>query len=143
MITFLFINGLRYPRNDFVNILTDLQGNHANASSWYQAGNLTHTLNKAITHHKACLHIHDKPASNVNQQHRQKQPKENQGRKEMKPAPPIIQFKQELTKATNKKRHVTKMDEKKCKMCPTSKYHKSYICNMFYGKKYLQGLQLF
>jgi hypothetical protein len=58
MLAYYFIDGLRYPKEDFLPILSDLKRNTGRAQDFYtSSGDLTVTLRKAIEHADACQEI--------------------------------------------------------------------------------------
>ena len=89
-----------------MSIIIELEGDNYNTKAWYQPGNLGYTLNKAIDHDEACsnifkcAHKQDPPnhSRNTHQNFNEKTGHDNNWT-----LPTIIQFKQEIFKAPNKK----------------------------------------
>mmetsp|Transcript_65741 Transcript_65741/g.77279 ORF Transcript_65741/g.77279 Transcript_65741/m.77279 type:complete len:86 (-) Transcript_65741:88-345(-) len=73
MLAFHLVNGLKFPRKDFVTILTDLQGNSPNSKPWYIGWNLVHTLYKALAHQEACTNILKLVTPKVSQNEKQQE----------------------------------------------------------------------
>eukprot|EP00957_Ditylum_brightwellii_P036516 2765774-Ditylum_brightwellii.AAC.1 len=58
MLAYYLINGLQFPKEDFLPILSDLKKNNRNASDYVNStGDLAYTLCKALEHAQSCREI--------------------------------------------------------------------------------------